>query len=200
MKVKLVSITPNPIESVYKAFRVCYSKDMYEDIKLPSEEDMIKFIKSKLKLAHLSPLEHVSVSFNIQGISRAAAQQLLRHRTGHPNMQSQRYVNAETFGYVKPESIAENEVANCLFEGHIMQTKKTYENLIKCGIKKEDARSILPNATTTQVMYTVDIRNFIHLIETRTSPGVQKEIKEIVTRMYKEVLPLVPFIEMENIS
>lgn len=99
MKVKLIDITENPIEKIYKAYRICYSKVPYDEVKIPKKtivadgdfgglsleavdtQKMIDFIVPLMEEQHTSPLEHVSFSFAIEGISRACLAQLTRHRT-----------------------------------------------------------------------------------------------------------------------
>ena len=103
MKVSLIDITNNPIEKIYKAYRICYSKDSWEDIKVKSEKEMCDFIVPLMMEQHTSPLEHVSFSFAIEGISRACLAQLTRHRTFKFNVQSQRYISGEFFEFVMPD-------------------------------------------------------------------------------------------------
>ena len=103
MKIELVNITNNPIETIYKAYRICYSKGGFNEIKIPSKEKMIEFIKPLMAENHTSPLEHVSFTFNIEGISRACLAQITRHRTGKFNVQSQRYVDGSNFDFVIPD-------------------------------------------------------------------------------------------------
>ena len=104
MRVKLIQITPNPIDVMWTAARTCYSAkspiEMWEDI----NKDNMKFnvlelqkhwnlVKKVLDSGHQSVAEHVYFTFAIEGISRACSHQLVRHRAGIVfSQQSQRYV------------------------------------------------------------------------------------------------------------
>ena len=142
MKVKLIDITENPIEKIYKAYRICYSKDNWENIKVKSEKEMCDFIIPLMMEQHSSPLEHVSFSFAIEGISRACLAQLTRHRTFKFNVQSQRYVDGKNFDFVMPDlsyiedDIDRNVVIKYL-KDYFDEAKNRYERLVAYGLKKK---------------------------------------------------------------
>lgn len=210
MKVQLVNSTPNAIIQTYKAFRICYAKGTYEEIKVPILETeymgvpivnptpdyakMIEFIKDKLEKGHESPLEHISFTFSISGVSRALQQQLTRHRTFKFSIQSQRYVDAENFNFVIPESIRNNLAAKIEFREIMDKTFDRYKDFIeKWEIKKEDARMVLPNATTGNILVTCDLRNFRHFYAERQCVHAQAEIRSLANEMMNQVKNLVPF-------
>jgi thymidylate synthase (FAD) len=124
MKVELGSITQNPVEEIYKAYKLCYSKLGQTEMIIPKTEDgssdiekMSNFIKPLMASNHTSPLEHVSFTFYIEDVSRSLTHQLVRHRTGKYNQQSQRYVNLESiFDYITPLEIENEELCNEVFE------------------------------------------------------------------------------------
>lgn len=216
MKVQLVNITNSPIETIYKAYRICYSKLSYDDITLPhidmkiGEENreikdgrvMVDFIEKKLKLGHTSPLEHVSMTFNIEGISRACLAQLTRHRTGHYNVQSQRYVNAENFDFVMPdldyiEDEGQKQIIKYHYEDVFRELMDEYERLIAKGVRKEDARAILPQATTCNLLVTFDLHNFRHFLKLRMDKSAQTEIRKLACIMCELVKEYIPFVDYE---
>lgn len=199
MKVELINITNNSLELIYKAYRTCYSKEAFQGINVPTEEEMIEFIKDKINRGHYSPLEHASATFAIDGISRAAQQQLTRHRAGSYSVQSQRYVNAENFEFAIPVleylDHENNMKAKKLIKDIIMMSKENYKKLIEVGVKKEDARSILPTSTTGNILFSIDIRNFRNLLEQRLCVHAQSEIRELATEMNKLVKEHIPFVD-----
>ncbi|MFW5838111.1 MAG: FAD-dependent thymidylate synthase, partial [Desulfovibrionaceae bacterium] len=100
LRVELLSVTPNALSLVYAAFRQCYHAgfvgDMWERLlagDIPVEKQAA-FVASVMESGHDSPVEHVSFSFAIAGISRACTHQLVRHRIASYSQQSQRYVSA----------------------------------------------------------------------------------------------------------
>lgn len=203
MKVTMIRSTAQPVEAIYIGFKQCYAPGAATDIKVPKvetsmgdyrdNERMTEFIKTWVAKGHESPLEHVSFTFAIEGVSRALTHQLVRHRTFKFNQQSQRYVNAEKFDYVIPDSIAKEEGSKLLYESLIKKIMCGYETLVAYGIDKEDARYLLPNATTSNLVVTCDLRNFRHFYMERQCVHAQQEIRELAKEMMKQVKELVPF-------
>ncbi|HAE43184.1 MAG TPA: FAD-dependent thymidylate synthase, partial [Clostridiales bacterium] len=93
LRVKLVEHTPNPEKIVAAAAKLCYSDmsgdEIIEDL---TQEKAESFIKMLMKLGHQSPVEHVSFTFAIEGVSRTLTHQLVRHRIASYSQRSQRYV------------------------------------------------------------------------------------------------------------
>lgn len=200
MKVSLIDITNNPIEKIYKAYRICYSKDSWDNIKIKSEKEMCDFIVPLMMEQHTSPLEHVSFSFAIEGISRACLAQLTRHRTFKFNVQSQRYISGEFFEFVMPDlSYIKNKnkrmEAELFFDENFAFAKDDYEKLIYLGVKKEDARAILPQATTCNLIVTMDLNNFRNFLRQRKCIHAQKEIRELAFTMIDLLKPHIPFVD-----
>lgn len=199
MKVSLIDITNNPIEKIYKAYRICYSKDSWDNIKIKSEKEMCDFIVPLMMEQHTSPLEHVSFSFAIEGISRACLAQLTRHRTFKFNVQSQRYVDAENFDFVMPNLDYLNETKRKIAKEDLKEffeySEEMYEYLTYLGIKKEDARAILPQATTCNLIVTMDLNNFRNFLRQRKCIHAQKEIRELAFSMIDLLKPHIPFVD-----
>lgn len=193
MKVKLMSYTQNPIEIIYKAYRTCYSKHPPTQIKTPTESEMCKFIKKYIH--HESPLEHVSFTFSIEGVSRSLSHQLVRHRLASYSQKSQRYVLESNFEYVVPSSIMNHEnPLICNMYHNVMETiKTTYETFINKGIPKEDARYILTNANTTDLVMTMNLREFRYFYAERSCNRAQWEIRELAELLMNEVKPVIQF-------
>lgn len=200
MKVSLIDITNNPIEKIYKAYRICYSKDSWEDIKVKSEKEMCDFIVPLMMEQHTSPLEHVSFSFTIEGISRACLAQLTRHRTFKFNVQSQRYVDGSNFEFVMPnldyvKHFSSKIQAKDIIEDVFKDLSELYDELITLGVKKEDARAILPQATTCNLIVTMDLNNFRNFLRQRKCIHAQKEIRELAFTMIDLLKPHIPFVD-----
>lgn len=200
MKIELINITNNPVKTIFDAYRICYAKGGYHNIKEKTVEEMTAFIKPLMAEMHTSPLEHVSVTFYIEGMSRACMSQITRHRTGKFNVQSQRYVSGDNFDFVMPNlsyiSDEEKESkAYQLLENHFRDTKVLYEVFKGLGVKNEDARAILPNATTCNMIVTFDLNNFRKMYSQRACKHAQLEIREMAREMMKQVKEHVPFID-----
>jgi thymidylate synthase (FAD) len=191
LKIKLISYTYNPIETIYRAYRTCYSKNIPTEIKIPNtEQEMINFIKKYIQ--HESPLEHVGFTFSIEGVSRSLLAQLTRHRLASYSVQSQRYVSSGDFEYVIPQSIKDKGWED-RYIMHMKYISNIYKEMTKEGIPKEDARYILPNATTTNVVMTMNLREFRHFYAERSCKRAQWEIRELAELLMNEVKQVIPF-------
>src|SRR5208283_386981 len=107
LKVLLLRHTPNPEETVALAAKLCYSPSGIDSLKERIEtRDQRDFVEKLMRMGHMSPVEHVSFTFAIEGISRACSHQLVRHRIASYSQQSQRYVKEESsFDYIIPPVI-----------------------------------------------------------------------------------------------
>ena len=188
MKVKLLSSTPNALDVVYKAMKTCYSEVSPIDIPLPNDIEKLKLVNKVIASGHLSPVEHVNFTFGIENITRACSHQLVRHRHCSFSQQSQRYVKFENLKGVCPDSIIDNEQAFGIYIETLNKIGEGYKKLLELGIKPEDARSVLPNCTTTNITMTLNLRELMHICNERLCSRAQKEIRELVGKMCAEVI------------
>lgn len=191
MRVELINKSENILETMYIAAKTCYSAESPMDIKVNDEP--FKLIKKVLDSGHSSIAEHILFTFAIEGISRACSHQLVRHRLCVFSQQSQRYVNMKNAEFVVPFGLKKEE--NDKIGALINLTMKTYNELIASGVKQEDARAILPNCCTTNLVMSCNLRELMHICNLRLCSRSQKEIRELVTLMVKEVLRVVPQME-----
>lgn len=165
------------------AARLCYSPsgigDLREDI---SRKDVRGLIRKVLSMGHASVLEHVALTYGVEGISRAASHQLVRHRIASYSQQSQRYVSTE-FGYVTPRTVAASPSLRREYGRQMAAASRLYGRMIAAGIPPEDARFVLPNATETKILITMNARELHHFFALRTCRRAQWEIREMALRM-----------------
>jgi thymidylate synthase (FAD) len=147
------------------------------------------------KMGHLSVMEHISLSFRIDGISRACSHQLVRFRIGTSFTQrSQRYTNESLLSIITPKTIQKNEKSLEVFERSVNHLHNAYLELLAAGIPKEDARFILPNATSTSLIMTMNFRELIHASGLRLCSKAQWEIQELFFSIKKEISSFSPFL------
>lgn len=182
MSVVLLQCTPDPERLVALAARLCYSAasiaDLAEDV---SRKDARAMVRRVLSMGHESVLEHVTFTYGVEGISRAASHQLVRHRIASYSQQSQRYVAAE-FGYVAPATVARGP-ARGKFERHMKRSAALYREMLAGGIPAEDARFVLPNATETKILVTMNARELRHFFALRACRRAQWEIRGLAMEM-----------------
>lgn len=195
MNVTLLSYTPEPERIIATAARLCYSASNARDLKESMSDEKIQtFIKKLVAMGHASPLEHVSFTFGIDGVSRVLTHQLVRHRIASYSQQSQRYVSAHGFQSIVPPSIQENPIALEKFETLLKKIHETYDELVALNIPKEDARYVLANATETKIVVTMNARNLMHFFNVRCCNRAQWEIRELANEMLKQVKQVAPML------
>lgn len=130
MKVQMISHTENPELVIATAAKLCYAGCTIEELMYKQTPEMIeKFIKKLMSMGHESPLEHVSFTFAIEGVSRITEQQLTRHRIASYSIQSGRYVNRKNAEFYTPSNILEDDYIKSLYDQAIKDGKDSYEEL-----------------------------------------------------------------------
>ncbi len=185
MKVKLMRYTPEPELMIAKAMRSCRHKEPAHELEL--EKKPSYYVKKAKEWGHLSTAEHVSFTFSIEGVSRACTHQLVRHRIASYSQQSQREVDMNEAEFVTPDKV--DETQETTYEGTMRMIWDVYEDLVEEGVPEEDARFILPNATKTNIVVTMNGRSLLHFFDLRLSEDAQWEIRELASRMLEEVKP-----------
>lgn len=203
LNVVLLRHTPEPEEVVAMAAKLCYSPAGVEELKGKIEaKDQAAFVEKLASVGHLSPIEHVSFTFGIEGISRACSHQLVRHRVASYSQQSQRYVREEAFDYIIPPTIKQDPGIAQEFERFMADAQARYTAILKRleerGIKGEagqqDARYLLPNAAETKIVVTMNARELLHFFRVRCCNRAQWEIREMAGHMLALVKKAAPTI------
>ena len=208
MRVELLSHTPEPLAVIFAAFRQCYHAGFIGDMwpglvagEIPLEEQA-EFVARVMASGHVSPVEHVSFTFAVSGVSRALTHQLVRHRMASYSQQSQRYVDGSGFEHVVPPAVAANAAARARFDGCMAELRNAYKD-IKAFLEadgragnaaNEDARFVLPQAAATRVVFTMNCRSLLHFFEHRCCTRAQWEIRRLAGNMRalcNNVLPAV---------
>ena len=132
-------------------------------------------------------LPHLTYVYAIEGISRACSHQLVRHRTASYSQQSQRYIPVRRLRerVVVPPSVSEKALEEYL--SLIEDASDAYEGLVDRGVPREDARFVLPNATETSLLFTIDGRSLLHFFGIRCCNRAQWEIRALADVMLAEV-------------
>ena len=195
IKVELLEYTPNPDKVVATAAKLCYSSKSVSELVESVNEDEDKttaFVERLMSYGHMSPFEHLSFTFGIEGVSRTLTHQLVRHRIASYSQKSQRYVNEKEFEYITPPSIQANDEALGCYEAVMKMLNNAYGKLVDLGIPKEDARYVLPNACETKIIVTMNARSLFNFFNHRCCMRAQWEIRQMAYQMLnlvKEVAP-----------
>lgn len=211
LKVKLIEHTPNPEKVIASAAKLCYSAvgidDILEDLDDKKTEG---FLGRLMSYGHASPIEHVSFTFAVEGISRSLTHQLVRHRIASYSQQSQRYVKLNQFEYIIPPAINNDERAKKVFIEAMEKSQKAYDEIvdllkekhIKEGMKSssaekkaiEDARYVFPNACETKIVLTMNARSLMNFFQHRCCNRAQWEIHALGDEMLRQVRKVAPIL------
>ena len=197
MKVTLLNVTPNAENHIVEVARVSSSRKNKKD----KPEGLLRYL---VQHKHWSPFEHGHATFEIE-TSKAIGIQLIRHRSFAFQEFSQRYQDVNHLGDVfEPIELREQcednrqsstEVINPLLSNGVFAEKNIdihferchhlYNELLKAGVAREQARMVLPLATTTKIHMTGSIRSWVHFLELRDDGHAQKEIQLIAKEIKK---------------
>ncbi|MCR4817420.1 MAG: FAD-dependent thymidylate synthase [Fretibacterium sp.] len=186
--VTLLAHTPEPDALVAAAARLCYRDVTAADL-LKGEEEKLSsgLIEHLWKSGHLSTFEHASFTFAVDGLSRVASHQLVRHRVASFSQQSQRYVKmGGNDAAVVPPSIEAIPEAAEIFRKQAQSACAAYQKLTEMGIPAEDARFILPHGWETRLVLTMNARELHHFFHLRLCRRAQWEIRELARLMLAE--------------
>ena len=199
LRVELLKHTQDPENTVATAAKLCYSDAEIDEIREGVEsKDISKYIKKLVEMNHLSPIEHASFTFGVEGVSRSLLAQLTRHRIASFSVKSQRYVRSEGgFNYIIPPAVKE------LGEESVKEYQRQMETIysfysgwlekLPLGEKgNEDARFVLPNAAETKLIMTMNARELLHFFSLRCCNRAQWEIRAMAWEMLRQVCRVAP--------
>lgn len=169
MKVTALSATEYPLDVIAIAAGTCYG--------VPNNSHAR--VRNCFKRGHLSVFEHASATFKVEGISRACMAQLTRHRLCSFCVESQRYCRIDTEGdewYIIPPSF-ERDVP--YYRKCMRDASMHYNVCLNGGMKPEDARYLLPEATKTNLVMTCNCRELFHILDLRQDKAAQWEIRNL---------------------
>ncbi len=217
LHVELLQYTGDPEKIISAAAKLCYSSSGVKDVLDGLDHEKVeKFLKMLMDLGHESPIEHVSFTFGIEGVSRSLLAQITRHRIASYSVKSQRYVKEGQFEFITPPAIAADERALSLYHDSMQRAQETYneltdilsaqylaENLAVGMAEKqaksqaekkaiEDARFVLPNACETKMILTMNARSLMNFFHHRCCSRAQWEIRALADEMLKLVREVAP--------
>lgn len=194
MNVKLIGFTPNPEKIPALAAKLTHSKTKPEELEKTSDKELKAILKQVMNLGHTSVIEHTNFTFAISDVSRSLTHQLVRHRIASYAQQSQRYVNLNEPNYVTPPKIENNKKMKKAYDETMKNIWEEYNKLINLGIPAEDARFILPNAASTNIIVTMNARSLLNFFELRCCQHAQWEIRQLANNMLQKVKKVAPTI------
>jgi len=191
MKVKLLVATPENM--IGESGKICYGTKQLEDGG--------KDITSSLVHGHghLAVLRFAFVVVEVEDISVACQNQFVRSKHLDFLVQSKRYVDPSKgdFKFIMPENLTEEQedYMRSMWEKSIF----TYKILLKQGVKKEDARAILPANTSTKLRAAGSLQAWYDFFKLRLTPHAQKEIRDVAKSIYMQLTLQFPQVFTEEL-
>lgn len=174
--------------------RVCYKSE--NNI---SEDSAERFIRNIIKSGHESVIEHEKITVKII-CDRGVSHEIVRHRIASYSQESTRYCNyskdkfENELTFIKPCFWEENSELYKIWTEQMQSVEENYLALISLGAKPEQARSILPNSLKTEILVTMNLREWRHFFRLRTSERAHPQMREVAVPLLnrmKELLPVV---------
>ena len=186
----MVDFTENPELKIATYAGICYDADT-------SPDRNEKRVQSIMKQRHLATLRFAYATFKVEGVSRVCSHQLVRHPHLSFLQRSSRYCREDSQAMIIPESVAASN-ARSIYGTAICTATKAYGDLLASGIRKEDARFILPQALSTELYVTGNFQAFHDFLIRRLDKHAQWEVRLVATMIYGYLRNIAPNIFNET--
>lgn len=180
------------LKKIERAGRVCYKSE--EKI---TDDSAKKFVQNIIKSGHESVIEHEKITARII-CDRGVSHEIVRHRIASYSQESTRYCNynADKFGneltFIKPYFWNEDIEKYSVWEKTMKCIEKSYMELIALGAKPQEARSVLPNSLKTEVVVTMNLREWRHFFKLRAAKAAHPQMRQIAVPLLKAFQDAIP--------
>ncbi len=147
------------------------------------------FVQRLISRGHFSVLEHVSISARVI-CDRGVSHEIVRHRIASYTQESTRFCNYSDakFGseitVVRPSflvGVGEDDPSYRIWQEAMLACETAYLKLLSEGAKPEHARSVLPNSLKTELLMTMNVREWRHFFALRTAPASHPDMRRIAS-------------------
>ncbi len=185
------------LQHIEKIGRVCYKS---EDKITEDGESAKKFVKMLIERGHEAMIEHSSLSVKFT-VDRGVSHELVRHRIASFAQESTRYCNYSKdkfdngITFIKPFFFKEGTTEYEEWEDAMDNAEQSYLFLINdCGATPQEARSVLPNSTKTEITITANYREWRNFFKLRTAKAAHPQMQEVTRPLLKELKTRLPII------
>lgn len=182
------------LKRIERAGRVCYKSE--EKI---NDDSAKRFVQSIIKSGHESVIEHEKITVRII-CDRGVSHEIVRHRIASYSQESTRYCNynADKFGneltFIKPYFWEEDSKEYSIWLESMKYVEKCYMELIALGAKPQEARSVLPNSLKTEIVVTMNLREWRHFFSLRAAKAAHPQMRQIAVPLLKTFQNIVPIV------
>lgn len=181
------------LKKIERAGRVCYKSEANI-----TNDSAKKFVQNIIKSGHESVIEHEKITVRII-CDRGVSHEIVRHRIASYSQESTRYCNynADKFGneltFIKPYFWNDDEKYE-IWEATMFHSEKAYMRLIELGAKPQEARSVLPNSLKTEIVVTMNLREWRHFFKLRAAKAAHPQMRQIAVPLLKEFQNIIPIV------
>lgn len=181
-------------QQLEKAGRTAYKSE--DKITPDSAKDFVKMIYNR---GHLSVIEHQFVTVRVI-CDRGVSHEIVRHRLASYTQESTRYCNYTKgkFGseitVIEPCFWSQDDEKYKVWKQTIEQIEESYNKLIELGATPQEARSVLPNSLKTEIVITMNLREWRHFFKLRTSQAAHPQMREIAIPLLREFKKQIPIL------
>jgi|SRR5215472_10039671 len=195
-KVTIIDMTRRPLQVVAAAAET-YRGGVYRDPRDISRPQAMEWLEGFKDSKISAPMEWVSLSFYIEGVTRAFTHQMVRQRTATFVQESLRFAVKEDAAYAVADppslmGLKEDHPWVLTWRAATSYAAQAYNRLVDNGMPAEDARGLLPHAITTRLHYHTDLRNFYDLAGMRLCSQAQYEWKMVWNEFIKAIMSYGP--------
>ena len=182
------------LKNIERCGRTCYKSE-----NLITDSSATVFVENILKRGHESVIEHEKISVRII-CDRGVTHEIVRHRIASYSQESTRYCNyqKDKFGneltFIEPIFWKEDSEEYTVWRTMMKVIEENYMRLIDMGASPQEARSILPNSLKTEIVVTMNLREWRHFFRLRADGSAHPQMQEIARAMLIEFKKRIPII------
>lgn len=182
------------LKKIEKIARLCYKSE--DKITEGSAEKMVKALISR---GHEAMLEHFSFSVKFT-VDRGVSHEIVRHRIASYAQESTRYCNygkADSITVIRPCYFKENTPEMDNWAESCIKAEKVYMKLLEKGATPQEARAVLPNSLKTEIVVTMNLRQWRHFFKLRAvgvTGAPHPQMLEVSVPLLEEVKSLIPIV------
>lgn len=184
------------LQHIEKIGRVCYKS---EDKITEGGESARKFVKMIIDRGHEAMIEHSSLSVKFI-VDRGVSHELVRHRIASFAQESTRYCNYSKDKFGKEITVIEPCFFSPLSDSYVFwkrsmeSAESHYFSLLDSGATPQEARSVLPNSTKTEITITANYREWRNFFKLRTAKAAHPQMREVTIPLLKELKKKLPIV------
>ena len=182
------------LQKLELAGRVCYKSE--ERI---TPDSAAGFVGRILQSGHESVLEHEKLTVRLI-CDRGVTHELVRHRIASYSQESTRYCNyskdkfQRELTFIRPFFWESEPEKFAVWKKAMEHAEEAYLTLVDLGASPQEARSVLPNSLKTEIVVTMDLREWRHFFRLRTAPAAHPQMREIALPLLEAFRQTVPVV------